>query len=211
MANATGVSIVASSSGMTRQASASSRNSDTTRARIIAAAQAVFSQKGYSHAGMREIAAGAEVAVSLLTKHFQTKANLYEQALVAAHIPAADFQGDRAGFGRAVAESITQAHDRIAAPAMIALSLGDAEASEIAARVTRDHILAPMASWLGGDGLARATNVLMMTMGFAILYQRLPLGHSQEVRRLTARLFANALQSIVDEAAEPITRTGPAA
>ena len=203
--------MVTSNPGIHRQVSRIGRSGDATRARIIAAAQAVFSEKGYPHSGMREIAARADVAVSLLTKHFQTKANLYEHALIAAHIPATDFQADRAGFGRAVAESITQAHDRVAAPAMIALSLGDAEASEIAARVTRDHILAPMASWLGGDGVARATNVLMMTMGFAILYQRLPLGHSDDLRHLTARLFAKALQSIVDEAAEAITRTDPAA
>lgn len=190
-------------STMSQQPVRPPRNADETRTRIIEAAQAVFSEKGYPHTGLREIAAEAGVAVSLITKHFQTKANLFEQALVAALLPARLFQGDRTRFGQAIADSITSPAGRVAAPAMLALSLGDAEASEIAARVTRDHILAPMAAWLGEDGVARATNALMMTMGFAVLYQRLPLNHSDAVRSQTARIFAETLQALVDDARGP--------
>jgi hypothetical protein len=83
---------------------------------------------------------------------------------------------------------------------MIALSLGDEEAREVAARVTREYILEPMAAWLPEQSMARATSVLMMTTGFAILHQNLPLGHSAEMQRETARILAASLQAIVDEA-----------
>jgi AcrR family transcriptional regulator len=177
------------------------RNGEETRTRIIAAAQAVFAEKGYPHAGMREIGVRAKVATSLLTKYFQTKANLFEQALIASLIPAHVFQADRARFGEMIVDSIVRPEVPMAAPAMIALSLGDAEASRVAAQVTRDHILSPMAEWLCEDGLARATTVLVLTMGFAILCQHLPLGHTAEVQRDTARRLAASLQSIVDESA----------
>jgi AcrR family transcriptional regulator len=175
------------------------RNGDETRTRIIEVAQAVFAEKGYPHAGMREIAVRAKVATSLLTKYFQTKANLFEQALIASLIPAHVFQADRARFGELIVDSIVRPEVPMAAPAMIALSLGDAEASRVAAQVTRDHILSPMAEWLSEDGLARATSVLAMTMGFAILSQHLPLAHAEEVRRDTARRLAASLQAIIDD------------
>ncbi|MDB5726688.1 MAG: TetR/AcrR family transcriptional regulator [Novosphingobium sp.] len=176
-----------------------SRNGEETRTRIIEVAQAVFAEKGYPQAGMREIAVRAKVATSLLTKYFQTKANLFEQALIASLIPAHVFQADRARFGEMIVDSIVRPEVPMAAPAMIALSLGDAEASRVAAQVTRDHILSPMAEWLSDDGLARATSVLAMTMGFAILSQHLPLGHAGEVRRDTARRLAASLQAIIDD------------
>lgn len=175
------------------------RNAEETRARILDAAQAVFSQKGYSHAGMREIAGRAGVATSLLTKYYQTKSMLFEQALIAALIPIHVFQADPSRFGERVVDSIVSPDVRMAAPAMLALSLGDAEAQKVAARVTREHILEPMAAWLPETSMARATSVLMITTGFAILHQNLPLGHSSEVQRETARMVAASLQAIVDE------------
>ena len=179
-------------------ATASTR-SEQTRERILDAARAVFSQKGYPHAGMREIASRAGVATSLLTKHFQTKAQLFEQALVTALIPIHVFQADRSRFGETIVNSIINPHVPMAAPTMLALSLGDAEAQEVAARVTQEHILKPMAAWLPKGSMARATSVLMMTTGFAILQQNLPLGHTEDVQRETARMLAAALQAIVDE------------
>lgn len=179
------------------------RNAEDSRARILDAAQAVFADKGYSHAGMREIAGRAQVATSLLTKYYRTKALLFEQALIAALIPTHLFQADRARFGETIVASIVDPEVRMAAPTMLALSLGDPEAGEVAARVTREHILGPMAAWLPEPCLARATSVLMMTTGFAILHKNLPLGHTEAERRQIARMLAAALQAIVDGAPMP--------
>ncbi|WP_409669699.1 TetR/AcrR family transcriptional regulator [Blastomonas sp.] len=184
---------------MQNEATSGIRNADETRARILDAAQAVFSESGYSQAGMREIAARAQVATSLLTKYYQTKAKLFEQALIAALIPPHVFQADRSRFGEAIIDSIVNPGVRMAAPTMLALSLGDAEAREIAARVTREHILEPMAAWLPEPNMARATSVLMMTTGFAILHQNLPLNHGAEVQSDIAQMLASALQALVCE------------
>ena len=59
------------------------RSSTDTKARIILVAQEVFAAKGYSHAGLREIAAAARVAPSLLIKYFGTKGKLFEETLAA--------------------------------------------------------------------------------------------------------------------------------
>lgn len=175
------------------------RNGADTRARIIEAAQIVFSEKGYPHAGLREIASRANVAASLVMKYFKSKSNLFEQALAKALIPPEVFQADRSRFGQAIVESVLDPNAKMMAPAMIALSLGDDEGREVAVRVAREHIIAPMAEWLGPEqGDARAINVLMMTTGFAILSQRMPLLGSKDVQSQIADLFAASLQAMVD-------------
>ena len=53
------------------------KGEDSTRPRILAAAEAVFAQGGYGGASMREIALGAGVAQGLIHYHFGSKADLY--------------------------------------------------------------------------------------------------------------------------------------
>ena len=171
-----------------------------TRNRIIDAAQVIFSEKGYPHAGMREIARHAGVATSLVTKYFGTKASLFEAALTGALIEVGIFQADRSQFGERVVQVTLDPEQRMSAPAMIALSLGDAEARQVCIRVTREHIFKPMAQWLGEPhGLERSINIFMMTLGLSIF--------GREVRDETAatadnatgnELFARALQAMVD-------------
>lgn len=170
-----------------------------TKARIIAAAQAVFSEKGYSHAGMREIAQRAGVATSLLTKYFKQKKLLFEDALVDALVAPEALQSDRPNFGKAIATTIIEQEWGMRAPAMMALSLGDAEAREVVSRVAREHILAPMMRWLGPSmPEARAANILMMTMGFAIFSRHMKLLSSDRTQLEAAEIFAQSVQEIVD-------------
>ena len=124
------------------------RSSADTRARIIAAAQCIFSEKGYAQAGMREIAAKAGVATSLVTKYFKHKAKLFEEALIGAIIAPETLQSDRANFGAAIVGTVLDRELQVRAPMMMALSLGDAEARDVVVRVVREHILASMSAWL---------------------------------------------------------------
>ena len=179
------------------------RRAGGTRNRIIDAAQVVFSNKGYPHAGLREIAGRAGVATSLVTKYFGTKSNLFEQALIDALAEVDFFQGERADFGALVVEVTLDRAVRMSAPAMIALSLGDAEARQVAVRVTREHILAPSARWLGEpDGVERALNMFMMTLGLAIVGRTMRDQAAPDADIATSnRMFAAALQSLVDHEA----------
>lgn len=175
------------------------RGSAATKARIIAAAQQVFGRKGYSHAGLREIAGAAGVATSLLTKYYKNKAKLFEAALTEAVVPPATLQADRGRFGTALAGSVLDRETLMLSPAMMALSVGEAEAREAVIRVARQHILAPMTEWLQPpQAEARAISILMMTLGFALFSRDMQLSESAAAQQETARIFAEALQRIVD-------------
>jgi AcrR family transcriptional regulator len=175
------------------------RTSEDSKARIIDSAQRIFSQKGYARAGLREIAADAGVAGSLLVKYFSSKANLFEVALTKALIDPASFQSDRARFGQSIVESVNEPGMAVLAPAMIALSLGDDDAMKVILKVSREAILAPMSDWLGApDAAARASFILMLTTGYAIFGRHLVMGDSEQARAATARMVADALQVAVD-------------
>ena len=175
------------------------RSSAGTKARIVAVAKEIFSQKGYSHAGLREIASMADVTPSLVMKYFGTKAKLFEEALVASIVPIQVFQRDRAGMGAAIVAAILDAGSEIYAPAMIALSLGDAESRGISERVVRDRIVDPMARWLAPDcARAIALNILAMTTGFAIFHRNMDQSLTPAERDASAALFARSLQDLVD-------------
>ncbi|MCK9553759.1 TetR/AcrR family transcriptional regulator [Aquamicrobium sp.] len=176
------------------------RSAVDTRNRIIDAAQVVFSQKGYPHAGMREIAGCAGVATSLVTKYFGTKAALYEEALVGAMFDLGIFQADPDRFGDVLADTMLDTRLQMNAPGMIALSLGDAESREIALRVTWTHILKPMSEWLGPPaGLERAINIFMMTLGFSIFGRNGGFDHPKRPDpEIVSQLFAEGLQRLVD-------------
>src|SRR5438552_14399993 len=53
------------------------------RARILRAAQVLFAERGYSGTNTRDLAAAAGVAERTLFRHFGTKANLFQTAVIA--------------------------------------------------------------------------------------------------------------------------------
>lgn len=55
--------------------------SETTRDRILDAAEALFADRGYYAAPMRDIAAAADVPTSLITHHFGTKEELFREVI----------------------------------------------------------------------------------------------------------------------------------
>lgn len=174
---------------------------EETSAKIITAAQQLFSEKGYSNAGLREIAQRSGVAGSLVIKYFLTKANLFEIALKNALIDPQFFQQDRSKFGETLVETLNDRNLSLIQPAMIALSIGDEEAQGIIAKVSHEFVLTPMAEWLGTpDAKARASYILMLTMGYLIFARHIAMDDSAATRDETAKLVAQGLQAIVDSA-----------
>lgn len=175
------------------------RDSSKTRARILEAAQIVFSERGYAQAGYREIAERAQVAASLVVKYYKSKANLFEAALAAALIENPLTDELKQGFGRLLVDSVLDPGREILAPAMIALSLGDDEARQIVARVVQDHIVGALSTWLGGPAArARAADILMLSIGFAIFSRYLQIESSAEVRKETEGWVSETLQGLVE-------------
>ncbi len=78
---------------------ANTRDPDLTRERILAAAQALFVEKGFAAVSMREIAARSGVTKSLIHHHFGSKEALWE--LVKEQAFAAYAEGQTADLERA--------------------------------------------------------------------------------------------------------------
>lgn len=176
------------------------RDAEASRARILEAAQRAFSETGYSHTGIREIAALAQTSSTLLLRYFGSKAGLFEAALTAAIPVDAVISGPRESFGERLAASLLEPANEIRPPLMIALASGDPEAAAIAARVMEQRSIAPLAEWLGApDGRARALEIAMLATGLVSYARQLPLrAMTGGERRHIADWFARAIQAIVD-------------
>jgi AcrR family transcriptional regulator len=177
------------------------RDAAATRARILEAAQRAFSETGYSHTGIREIAGRAGTSSTLVLRYFGSKAGLFEAALAAAMPVAAALSHPREALGVGLAEALLDPANAIRPPLMIAMASGDPEAAAIAARVFEAQSVAPLATWLGGpDGRARALEIAMLATGLVSYLRQLPLpAASEDERRHIADWFARSVQAIVDQ------------
>ena len=152
------------------------RDADATRARILEAAQRAFSETGYSHTGIREIARLAETSSTLLLRYFGSKAGLFEAALEAAMPAYATLEWAKADYAARLADALLDPANMVRPPLMIALASGDPEAAAIAARVTEARAIQPLADWLGGeDAHRRSLAIAMSATGFATYLRQLPL------------------------------------
>jgi AcrR family transcriptional regulator len=177
------------------------RNAAESRARILSAAQQAFAEIGYSQAGIREIAAIAGVSSTLLLRYYGSKAGLYEAALTKAMNMDWLAEREKAGFADYIASVLV--HDEIALrpPAMVQLAMGDDKAREIAAKVTQEHNVAPLAAWLGPpDAEARALKMLILATGYLTYARQVPIvpssGRSKD--QITAWL-TESLRAIIDQ------------
>jgi AcrR family transcriptional regulator len=171
------------------------RDAARTRARILAAATKVFGDVGYSRAGLREIALEAGVATSLMLRYFGSKAGLFEAALLETIDNNSVFTLEKSSFGPTMAKLMLE-EANVSITAMLVLALADAEAKEVAERVSRTRIIAPLAAWLGPpQGFDRALNLYSLMAGFVILAQSLG---SEAISPGSLTWLANSLQSIVD-------------
>ena len=109
------------------------------RALLLEAARDVFAQKGYGGASTREIAEAADVSEALLFRHFKSKANLFDEAVM---LPFTEFVDDfmtRWEAQRAqpwsdeqlMTEFVTQLYERMTENRRLVLALIAASAHEV--------------------------------------------------------------------------------
>lgn len=177
------------------------RNAEKTKAAILAAAQQAFAEIGYSQAGIRDIAAIADVSSTLLLRYYGTKAALFEAALIEA-MPLTPLltTTKREAIGQHLSHLFIDTRLAIKPPSIIALATGDAEAREIATRVMQARILTPLARWLGApDAEARALQIVTLAMGFVLFTQQFPLMPERKgADRKMASWLAASIQAVVD-------------
>lgn len=182
------------------------RNPEKSRAKIIAAAQKAFAERGYAQTGLRDIAALADVSSALPVTYFGTKAGLFEAALKSALDMDMVTQGDKEGFGRRLIQAVLNPDMPITIPAMIAHSIGDDEAVAIARQFAKENIIAPVAKWLGAPkARARAYLILMISTGFVIYNRHVLIDEESRGGSHTTRWLENTIQALVDGDEETIS------
>ncbi len=177
------------------------RNAQASKTRILAAAQKVFCRLGYSQTGIRDIAAEADVSSTLLLRYYGSKAGLFEAALIdLLAVGEEPFDVDRSRVGEALGALLTDKTADFSLLDMIALSMGDADARAITARVIDAHAIEPLAQRIGPPhARARATQIIMVSTGFTTYARQLdltPLEPDEQTRM--AAWLKRTLQAIVD-------------
>jgi AcrR family transcriptional regulator len=174
------------------------RDAAKTKARILTAANAIFSEHGYAQAGLREIAQEAGVASSLVLRYYQSKARLFEAALVDTIANNSVFTLEKRGFGQRMAQLMSE-QTNVNITTMLVLALGDPESKAVVERVSRTHLIEPLAAWLGTpEPLERALDLFSLMTGFVILLQS---QRSGTIPLASIQRLATTLQQIVDEGA----------
>ena len=176
------------------------RDSERTKAKILAVAQEAFATYGYSQTGIRDIAGKAEVSSPLVLRYFGSKPELFEVALTDLLGTDTLFSGNHDRFGATLASILADATREIKQPSMILLSVADPEARKIATRVVRKKVLNQLADWLGPpQSKERALEIIMLGMGFVLFTRQMPLlPRNKSSHQDMAQWLAETVQQVVD-------------
>lgn len=177
------------------------RDAGRTRSAIKEAAQKLFAQKGYSAAGVREIAAEAGVNPALVTRYFGSKEGLLRSVLEDVLKIDLLIAGDRADFGKRVVRIFLESQSNPSPVALLLLATADPMARAMCQDMLHTHIVIPLAQWLGGpDAEERATQLNIMWIGFMAGRQTLALPTLSDERVEPIRKWLEtATQALVDE------------
>lgn len=175
------------------------RNTEKTMARILSAANEIFSDVGYAQAGIREIARLADVSPSLPIKYFGSKAGLFEASLHNSLDLHKVLRVEKKDFGKTLVKAVCDHENPITLSAMISLSIGDPEAAAIAGEFTNKHMIDPISKWLGPPKAdARAYLIVMISTGFMVFHRHLLADDSIPAKVSVAKWLANTIQDLVD-------------
>jgi AcrR family transcriptional regulator len=183
---------------MTQTPRRRTRNIAEKRERIIAAAQILFTQRGYSQTSIKEIAERAEVAVGLVNRHFESKLKLFEAALIEALTHSSLASSERSSFGEQVAEVIFDRTRQVATPAMTILSMEDEDARRVTMKVVREYAIKPGAEWLGGPmAVERAIYMNVLGLSLSLLDRLFNEDQTMTPQSLPVRWIVEAIQDAV--------------
>jgi AcrR family transcriptional regulator len=175
------------------------RNITEKRARIISAAQILFTRNGYSQTSIKEIAERAEVAAGLVIRHFETKLKLFEMALIEALARSPVDSSTKAEFGIRLAKVVLSKETKVVFPAMIILSIEDEEARRVAMKVLREYGIKPAARWLGSPLAAeRAVYVNLLGLTLSFLDRLFGPELQADLDYLPVRWIVDSIQRAVD-------------
>lgn len=152
------------------------RDSEATRARILAAAKRAFARTGYSHTGIREIAAMAGTSSTLVLRYYGSKIGLFEAAL-RDEMPIDKLMAlPTAEIAETLVTMLRERRHSARSMLMIAMASGEPDAAEIAASVFTELSIVPIGTALGDpDGNVRSLEISILSIGFVFFLRHLPL------------------------------------
>ncbi len=153
------------------------RNAAEARARLLSAAQRLFSTTGYAATGVRELAGAAGLDAALVRRYFGSKEKLFRAALVESLDIEQMLNTPRPRFGVHVAAYFLDRDHGAPNPLpMMLLGATDPRARAVALSTLQERVICPLAEWIGGeDSLARAARISMICSGFFTYWKLLPL------------------------------------
>lgn len=175
------------------------RNGARTREDILRAAQRLFTEKGYTTVGVREIAAEVGVNSTLVRRYFGSKEGLLRAALEDLLRIDEIVGGDRSAFGERAATMLLQTRSFTNPVAIMMLAMADLPARRLCADLVQRNVIEPLAAWLGGaDALDRAAQLNVLWTGF-IVQRQLPVRELADDRVAGTRAWiARVTQTIAD-------------
>ena len=148
------------------------RNSLATRQALLDAAIRRFTRDGYDDVGMRDVAGDVGIDAALVVRYFGSKEQLFEAAIDACFDGEQFWAGDRADFGRRMAEQLVYGDKKpgkLQGLLIILRSMGSAKAEEVVQRSCVQDFMQPLTDWLGGDDApVRARLMAGLLMGMSI-------------------------------------------
>jgi AcrR family transcriptional regulator len=148
------------------------RNSTATRANLLDAAMKQFARQSYDAVGLRDIAAEAGVDVSLVSRYFGGKEELFREVLAACPGPDRIFNGAHEDFGERVSRMLVdepQADGKLEVISILILSASSPVACPIIRQSGEERFFGPFAQWLGGvDADVRARVAAGVIKGVAV-------------------------------------------
>lgn len=148
------------------------RNSLATRAALLEAAIRRFTRDGYDDVGMRDVAGDVGIDAALVVRYFGSKEQLFEAAIDACFDGEDFWEGDRADFGRRLADELVfgdKKPGKLKGLLIMLRSMGSAKAEEVVQRSCVQDFMQPLTDWLGGDDApVRARMMAGVLMGMSI-------------------------------------------
>ena len=175
------------------------RNSSQTRADILRAAQKLFSQRGYEHVGVRDIAAEVGINGALIIRYFGSKDKLFAEAVTEAFRLDHLLQERREALGERLVQYLLQDDSDATFYPILALlrSASSPQGAALLRQGLEEYFIQPLAEWLGGEeSYLRASLIASTLLGLAIM---------QDVLYITP-LIAASTESLVTHVAPVIQR-----
>jgi AcrR family transcriptional regulator len=180
------------------------RDAAATRAALLVAATARFVSETYDNVSLRTIAADAGVDVSLVSRYFGGKEELFKAVLDNCPPPDDLFVGEHADFGERLSRMLLEDPLRQDKPDIFLIMLRSADhpvAAEAVRKSGEERFYGPFERWLGGKNAPERVRLAASIIKGVVMDRLISddLGLAPEARERFRKKLARVLQAAISE------------